>query len=259
MSTPITHNAAALGGPLEATTDPSLFFPNAVPPTPVFASPAPAPNPNTSTTTTTTFNPGANGAAPTLTTTRAATVTDPDTGISATVSGVGTPPNFVPTSAEFGVPLLNDPGAQIRVIGGVRNSGAVTHFVTGVGATFTQGDLKLDASYRRLTPSDLQSEGTNVYAGSLSVGRDLRFTTGVTVTDAPGLNGDSTALSAALTAPLGNGWTGSINGRTVIRPGPDNDTVGGGLQFGNGNFSLNADLSRTGTETVGTVRFGVNF
>jgi hypothetical protein len=252
MSTPVARSATLLGGPIEANNDPAIFFRSQPLPAPVFASPATTPPPVT---TSTTLSPGAGGGAPSLTTTRTATVTDLDTGVGATVSGTGTAPNFAPNSVEFGVPLIDEGGAQIRVIGGVRTSG----FVTGVGATLAGDEFKLDVGWRRLTPAGFDTEGTDLYAGGVTVGRDLRFTAGVAVTDAPGLGGDSTTYSATLTAPLGNGWTGSASGRVVARPGEDNDTVGGGLQFGNGDFSLQADVNQTGNETVGTVRFGVNF
>ena len=216
MSTPIPSGAAALGGPLEVTSDPMLLFQREPLAMPTFTSPATRPPPDPS-------------------------------GITAQLLGSN--------GVEVTLPLFNDHGAQINVIGGARGNS----FVSGVGVGLADGDFKLDASYRRLTPADLQSEGTDLYAGSLTVGGDLRFTAGVAVQDAPGLRNDSTTINAGLTAPLGNGWTGSVNGRAVLRPGNDNDTVGAGLQLGNGSVNFGADLSQTGATTVGTVRFGINF
>jgi hypothetical protein len=256
MSTPTipNHGAAALGGPIETTFDPSLFFSPPAPAEPTFTSPRTTPPPLN---TTTTLTPGANGAAPTLGTTSSGSFSDPTTGIVTNVSGSGQPPNFAPNNVELTLPLVRDGGLKVDGLVGARSAG----FVTGVGASVTEGDITFSGSYRLLTPPDLQSQGTHLYGAGVTVGKPdgVRFSATATLQDAPGVARDQTGLNAALTAPLGNGWTGSINGGVTLRPGADNDTVGGGLRFANPDFNAELRVNQTGGETVGTVRLGVSF
>jgi hypothetical protein len=245
-------SATDLGPPLEATSPPESLLPSA--PTSYPSIPFTAP-PSVPLSTTTTLTPGPNGAAPTVTTTSTGSYTDPGSGITTTVSGNGGRANLVPNRVELAVPVVQQGGAQLNVLGGAQTSG----FTTGVGLSLTDGDINLGLTYRRITPADLQSGGSNQYGANLSVGSKPRFTGSVSVLDQPGVAGDTITISGTLTAPLGNGWTGAASGTALLRPGDNNDTIAGGLQFSNDTYSVGVGVSQNGSETVGTVRFGVNF
>jgi hypothetical protein len=249
MSTPaVKFNASDLGGPIELQADPSLFFSPDTQPLPTFSVPKPPPSPLTSA-----LTPGAGS----FSTSGSLRLTDPDSGIGVSANGTGAGAAFRPSGVELTLPLAQGDGLTFNALVGAQPQG----FATGAGLGYTQGDVNATLQYRRFTPPDLRSPGSDQFSASLRVGNPKGFNGGVSATllDSPGTRADTLSLGATLSAPLGDGWALNANGGVVLRPGPDNDRYSAGLSVGNGDLSVGANLLQTGSVTQGTVQLRVNF